>query len=95
MEQFIKLNSFDKVRKEPVGRYFNMRAIRSFDPTKNLVLLDGCARPMLVDQESMDSLVEAVTEKSDTYNALSSIQSSISLSMEQLERIANKKLSIF
>lgn len=102
MEQFIKLNSYDKIRKEQVGRYFNMRAIRSFDPNTNLVLLDGCTRPMLIDKESMERLVDAAKEKIGIGEALMAIKLTIDgIAVKQekaneiLTQIANKKNSIF
>lgn len=69
MDRFVSLTLYDTSRGEEVERWFNVRAIRHFEPSRNEVQLYGSMSPMKVTTESMERLVRMVSESSEFAHA--------------------------
>ena len=60
MDRFVKLQVFDAEGKK-VWRTFNLHYVRHFNEDTNRMLLNGARNAVLVDEDSMERLIEAAT----------------------------------
>lgn len=61
MDRFVSLEVLGRTGKK-TSRLFNLRYIKTVDPSACTVLLNGNIKPFLVSRESMDSFLEVTSD---------------------------------